>query len=101
MSVRMRIEYVSPERSGHYVFARRLEAKDFRLTASSRLGGIAIEPKLSQPRKLKGDGSVDLEVFAFVLASAADLPRFSVGSEVLLEEAPNQSSQPTSQTRRG
>lgn len=101
MPVRMRIEYVSPERSGHYVFARRLEEKDFHLSPASRLGGIAIQPVVSQPRKLKDDGSVDLEVSAFVLVSAADLPRFAVGSEVLLEEAPNQSSQPTSLTRRG
>lgn len=86
MSVRMRIEYVSLEKYGHYVFARRLEDKGFCLTPKSRLGGISIQPIVSQPRALKKDGSIDLDVFAFVLTSATDLPKFLVGSEVLLEE---------------
>ncbi len=86
MSVRMRIEYVSSERRGHYVLARRLEEKDFTITSKSRLGGVAIQPVLSQPRSHKKDGSIDLEIFAFVPVSVADLARFSVGSEVILDE---------------
>ena len=86
MPVRMRIEYVSPERVGRYVFARRLEDKGFTLTSSARLGGVAIEPVVSQPRALKKDGSVELEIFTFVLKSADDLSKFSPGSEVLLDE---------------
>jgi hypothetical protein len=86
MPVRMRIEYVSPERVGRVVLARQLESKGFRVTATSRLGGVPIEPVLSQPRAIKPDGRPDLEIFAFQLKSAADLSKFSLGSEVVLEE---------------
>ncbi len=81
----MRIEFVSPAQRGQYVLARAIEKRDFTLTPSSRLGGVAINPVISQPRALKKDGSPDLDIFAFQLKSAADLSKFTVGSEVMLE----------------
>ena len=86
MSHRMLIEYVSPESVGYFVLARQLEVKDFALTNRSRLGGVPIQPVLSQPRKLRKDGTLDLEVFAFRLTNVSDLKTFSVGTEVLLVE---------------
>ncbi len=82
----MRIEYIMPDRSGDHVFARRLDAEDFTLSDSSRLGGVAIKPFVSQPRALNPDGTPDLSIFAFEPKIRADKMKWNVGSEVILEE---------------
>ena len=83
--MKFKVEFVYRHESGSYLFARHLETGDFSLSASSRLGGVSIQPSLSQPRKLKPDGSPDLDVFAFVLTDRQDADRFSVGQIVELE----------------
>lgn len=83
--MKFQVEFVHRHESGSYLFARHLEAGDFTLSASSRLGGVPIQPVLSQPRKLRPDGSPDLDVFAFVLADRQDADRFSAGQIVELE----------------
>ncbi len=83
--IKMRIEYVSPDRSGDYVFARLLEDVEFTLSGNSKLGGISILPKLSQPRALKNDGSIDYCVFAFHPTINTEKQKWIVGSEVYLE----------------
>lgn len=82
--MKFKIEFVYKHESGPYLFARRLESGDFSVSASSRLGGVPIHPSLTQPRKLKPDGSRDLDVFAFVLAGRQDAERFYVGQIVEL-----------------
>jgi hypothetical protein len=62
-----------------------LEPGDFAVSASSRLGGVPIQPSLSHPRALKPDGNPDLDIFAFVLAKSQDAERFSLGQIVELE----------------
>jgi len=83
--MKFRIEYIFHRERPAYVFARQLEPGDFALTVNSRLGGVSIRPSVSQPRTIKPDGTPDLSVFAFVLATADDLPRFAVGQVVELE----------------
>ena len=65
-----------------YVFARQLEPGSFTLTDDSTLGGVAIRRWLEQPRKVRDDGSLDTEVFAFVLRNPDDRERFHEGLEV-------------------
>jgi hypothetical protein len=83
--MKFEVEFVYRHESGSYLFARHLETGHFTLSASSRLGGVPIQPWLSQPRKFKPDGSPDLDVFAFVLTNRLDADKFSVGQIVELE----------------
>jgi hypothetical protein len=83
--MKFRIEYIYHRERPAYVFARQLEPGDFALTTDSRLGGVSIQPSVSQPRAIKPDGKPDLSVFAFVLAKADDLPKLAVGQVVELE----------------
>ncbi len=83
--MRFKVELVCTHESGPYLFARRLEAGDFSLSPSSRLGGVPIHPSLTQPRKLRPDSSPDLDVFTFVLTQRQDADRFSVGQIVEME----------------
>ena len=82
--MKFKVEFVYRQEHGPYLFARRMEDGDFSVSASSRLGGVPIQPSLSLPRKLKPDGSPDLDVFAFVLTERQDAERFSVGQIVEL-----------------
>jgi hypothetical protein len=83
--VKFKVEFVYPHEHGAYLFARRLELGDFSVSSSSRLGGVPIQPHLSQPRKLKPDGSPDLDVFAFILSQRDDAKRFTIDQIVELE----------------
>jgi hypothetical protein len=82
--MQFRIEYVSTLRGTGYVLARQLDPGDFTLPERPTLGGIAIARHLSQPRSLLADGTPDLTVFAFHLASPSDTDKLSVGQLVEL-----------------
>lgn len=79
------VEFVYRLGQEAYVMARQLEGGDFSLSASSRLDGAAIRPVVTQPRKLRSDGSPDLEVFAFILANPEDVTSFHVGKVINLQ----------------
>ncbi len=85
--MKFRIEYIARNARPAYLIARQLGAGNFAVSATSRLGGLAIKPYLSQPRALTPDGKPDLSVFVFVLATANDLPMLWVGQEVELFDA--------------
>ena len=80
-----KVEFVYNVEQEAYVMARQSEGGDFSLSASSRLGGAAIRPVVTQPRKLRNAGSPDFEVFAFILINPKDAASFSVGKVVKLE----------------
>jgi hypothetical protein len=63
---------------------RQIESGAFTLTHDSTLGGIPIHKRVEQPRKVRADGSPDLEVFALVLRNPDDRAHFAEGSEVEL-----------------
>jgi len=67
-----------------YVLVRQIDPGDFALADSPMLGNVPIRRWLSQPRKLKSDGSPDFSVFAFVLALGSDADRLHVGDVVEL-----------------
>jgi len=68
------------------VFARPVaKSADFRVTPGSTLDGIPVKPRVDLPRRLRPDGTVDLEYFQFELVDSADLNRIRRGPEVLLE----------------
>lgn len=85
--MRFRIEFIAQRERPAYLFARQLEAGNFTVSATSRLGGVPIKPHVSQPRALRPDGKPDLSVFTFVLATANDLPKLKVGQEAELSNA--------------
>jgi hypothetical protein len=80
-----RIEHIFGQTRPAYLLARQIGAGDFQVTATSTLGGVAIKPYLQIPRVLTTEGTPDLTIFAFVLASANDLPKLSIGQVVALE----------------
>ncbi len=80
---RFRIEFVLPSRG--LVFARALDSADFRLTGASALGGCRVK-HFDLPRKLKADGTPDLELFAFFLHEPEDVAKLHVGDTVGYEE---------------
>ena len=69
------------------LLARRLEAGTFSLLRSTapQLGGVLIRPFVEEVRRLRPDGSPDLDIFAFVLDDRRDKERFSVGQIVELK----------------
>lgn len=71
-----------------YVLVRQVDPGDFALADNPLLGGVPIRRWLSQPRKIKSDGSQDFSVFAFVLASGSDADRLHVGDVVELGGEP-------------
>ena len=79
------VEFVYERDAEAYLFARRQERSDFTLSESSRLGGAAIRPGVTQPRKILADGTPDLDIFAFVLADRRDVGSFRVGQIVELQ----------------
>ena len=82
--MQFRIDYISPSGPTPYVFGLQLEAGDFALTPTSRLGGVRVATNLSQPRKLKPDGTPDYSLWVFQTLSGEDLTHFSVGQVVEL-----------------
>lgn len=84
-SLLFRIEAVLPERQ--LVFARRLTTDDFALRDCSTLGGYRVE-YLDMPRKLRADGTVDVDLFCFRLAVRPDPSSFPVGSVAHYDEEP-------------
>lgn len=66
------------------VFARQVEPGGFTLSTAPKLGDVPIERHVSQPRALTPDGQPDLTQFAFILATANDLPKLSKGQVVEL-----------------
>jgi hypothetical protein len=83
--LKFKVEFVYKLDQEAYVMARQLEGGDFSLSASSRLDGAAIRPAVTQPRKLRSDGSPDLEVFAFILANPDDAASFRLGEVIELQ----------------
>jgi hypothetical protein len=79
-----RIEFSSEIHGTVCVCARRVGEGDFRVTESSTLGGVALRPYLDIPRKLRDDGTPDLEIFAFLLRDFTDQHLLSVGQVVEL-----------------
>jgi hypothetical protein len=84
--MKFRIEYVAKKARPAYLFARQLEPGDFEVTSTSRLGDTPLRPHLSQPRAHTPDGKPDLNVFAFFLVTADDLPKLKVGQVVELSD---------------
>ncbi len=72
------------EREG-LVFARRIARVDFVLRTKSRLGSTLVE-RFVVPRKVRPDGTVDLELFCFRLADELDDATFPIGATVLFYE---------------
>ena len=88
--MKFRIEYIAEKQRPVYLFARQLEPGVFSLSQKSRLGAVPIRSVVSQPRVLTADGKPDLTVFAFVLATANDLPKLRVGQVVELSSSESQ-----------
>jgi len=74
--VKFKVVFVGKFESGSHIFARQLAACDFSVSASSQLGGVPIQPSLSQPRALRPDGSPDLDIWAFVLREPQNAGNF-------------------------
>jgi len=77
--MQFRIEHISSLQGKGYVLARQFKAGDFTLPEMPTLGGVPIARQVSLPRSLRPDGSPDLTVFAFHLASLSDTVKLSVG----------------------
>lgn len=84
--MRFKIEYIAQSAAPAYILARQLDLGDFRLSDSSRLGGMRLKPQLSMPRSLGSDGKPDMTVFAFLPVAAGDLESVKVGQTVELEQ---------------
>ena len=84
--MKFQVEFVYERDSEAYVFARQQEAGDFSLSPTSRFGGAAIRPAVSQPRKIRPDGTPDLDIFAFILADRGDIEKFHGGQIVELHQ---------------
>jgi len=83
---RFEVEQILPFQGEVYIIARLREPAGFRLEPGCTLGGVTIRPWLTQPRALGISGEPRLDVYAFVLADAADAARLSEGTEVELSE---------------
>lgn len=81
--MRFRIEYISTS-SPTYVVARHLDEGHFEVNQHSLLGGVRIQPWVSQPRALHPDGTPDLKIFAFQLRASVDRKLLEVSSIVIL-----------------
>ena len=65
--LRFVVEHTILLRGSRYVFARRVDAGDFRLRDGLRLAGYEVHA-FDMPRALAADGSARLDLFAFGLA---------------------------------
>ncbi len=68
-----------------FLLVRRMEQGPFSVSAAARLSGVLIRQFVEQPRKLRPDGSPDLDVFVFELADRQDKGRFTAGQMVELQ----------------
>lgn len=82
--MQFQVEAVISRSNKAYVLARQLDIGQFGLGECPQFGGVSVTRSITQPRKLKADGSPELSVFAFHLASAADSDKFYVGQLVEL-----------------
>jgi len=78
--LRFRVESVLADRG--MVLARPLDTGDLRLTPHATLGARPVA-HLDLPRKVRADGTLDLELVGFFLAYAADVIHFPVGAVVV------------------
>ena len=69
------------------VLARLLGSREFSVDVGTTLGGCRLRPTLQVPRALGPDRRQRDDLFAFELASSADLPRFAAGQVVVLADA--------------
>ena len=86
MTCRFRIDSVYDSQGRVYVMTRQEAGSDFGLSGSATLGGIPVEQRIMQPRKIRSDGSPDPSAFVFVLKDSADRAVIEVGSVVDLVE---------------
>lgn len=86
MNKEFRVDCVINQGRQALVLATQFDQRDFKISETSLLSGVAIHPILSQPRKLKKDGSVDYDTFVFTLKFQADKERFQAGDVVELVE---------------
>jgi len=77
--MKFRIEYISNGLPSVMLIARQMNDGKFALPVAPKLGGIPIRRTLDQPRSLKPDGTPDLSVWVFTLASVRDAGSFEVG----------------------
>jgi len=87
LHVKFRVEGLYEIDAQPVLLARRLEGSTFSLSHSTtpQLGGVRIRHFVEMVRRLKPDGSPDLDIFAFVLDDGRDKEKFSVGQIVDLE----------------
>jgi hypothetical protein len=78
--LRFRIEQVLADRG--IVFARPLDTGELRLTPMSTLGVRPVR-HFDVPRKLREDGTLDMEVIGFFLRNPSDVVHFPVGAVVV------------------
>lgn len=83
--MKFRVEKLLDRGANVAIFARRLEAGDFSVSAASQLGGFSILPIVEDVRKLRNDGDPDLDVCGFVLSDKKDAANLSIGQIVDLE----------------
>jgi len=86
MKKAFKVEFTMSQGRKAVVVATQLQESDFQVTEFSFLAGVPIERSLSQPRKIKEDGSPDYDTFVFTLRSQADKDKFQVDDLVELEE---------------
>jgi hypothetical protein len=82
--MKFRVEAFFEAEEHSFLMVRRIEHGPFSLPAAPRLSGVVIRQFVEQPRKLRPDGSPDLDVLAFELADSQDKERFAVGQIVEL-----------------
>lgn len=71
------------------VVARRMEAGEFSVSPSSRLGGVPLQQLLEIPRKLlRPAHGLDLDVFVFALAEPAALSYAPDGAHLASGDEP-------------
>ncbi len=85
MSHRFHIESTFRIRGHVYVMTRYLSQETFRMSGSPTLGGLPLINWITQPRRLKPDGTQDSDAFLFLLKNKADESRVPVGQEVELK----------------
>lgn len=68
-----------------YVIVRQIESGEFSVSVTTRLNGVPLLPICTQPRKLRANGSLDLEVYVLALESSSDSILFTEGQIVELQ----------------
>ena len=72
-----------PARTVHIILTAGV-GRALAISESSTLAGAPIHKWLDQPRRVREDGTLDLDIFAVALQNAADRSRFLVGNAVVL-----------------